>query len=131
MKRHGNLFEQIASFRNLLEAERSALRGKRSRSDPVAFHFDLEPNLFDFYAKGVAQHSWHASSTIPKPQRGFTDIGRRHGIPNTETIVEPRHRAGVEPRWGSGPARVGGPRSQGALSRPWALMWNRFAFKNW
>jgi hypothetical protein len=30
----------------------------------------------------------------------------------------------VEPRWGSGAAGLGGPRSQGALARPWALLWN-------
>jgi hypothetical protein len=44
MKRHNHLFERIASFDNLLAAERAALRGKRRRRDPAAFHYDLEPN---------------------------------------------------------------------------------------
>ena len=114
MKRHGNLFEQIASFPNLLEAERSALRGKRSRSDPAAFHFDLEPNLFDFYAEGVAQHSpgsrqrtlgWHASTTIPKPQRGFTDIGPAM-VSESRTQKRLPNRA-IAPMWNPVGVRTG------------------------
>jgi retron-type reverse transcriptase len=65
MKRHGNLFEQIASFPNLLAAERSALRGKRSRSAPAAFHFDLEPNLFELHA------DLHEDSYQPGAYRSF------------------------------------------------------------
>ncbi len=49
MKRHGNLFDQIASFENLLAAEKAALRCKRRRPDPAALHFDLEPNLFELH----------------------------------------------------------------------------------
>lgn len=45
MKRHGNLFDQIVSFENLLAAERAAYRGKRRRPDPAAFHYHLEENL--------------------------------------------------------------------------------------
>ncbi len=49
MKRHGNLFEKIASFENLLEAERAAFRGKRRRPAAAGFHHDLESNLLQLH----------------------------------------------------------------------------------
>lgn len=45
MKRYGYLFETVASIENLRLAEECASRGKRSRSDVVAFEADLEANL--------------------------------------------------------------------------------------
>lgn len=45
MKRHGNLFPQIADFGNLLEAARLAQRGKRFRADVLEFNYQLEGNL--------------------------------------------------------------------------------------
>lgn len=45
MKRHGNLFDQIACFENLLAAAKAAYRGKRFRDAPAEFHFALEANL--------------------------------------------------------------------------------------
>lgn len=45
MKRAGGLFPDIVSFRNLLEAERRAARGKRDRPTVQAFEMDLEREL--------------------------------------------------------------------------------------
>ena len=47
MKRHGHLFEDVASFAALLAAERRARRGKRSRPDVARFVFHLETNLLE------------------------------------------------------------------------------------
>jgi RNA-directed DNA polymerase len=45
MKRHGNLWQQITSFENLLLAARKAQRGKRFRDNVLAFNDRLEQNL--------------------------------------------------------------------------------------
>lgn len=45
MRRRGNLFGEIISFSNLLAAAKEAVRGKRLRPEPAAFHYDLEFNL--------------------------------------------------------------------------------------
>ncbi len=45
MKRIGNLWPQVVSFDNLHHAARRALRGKRSRFEPCAFHANLETEL--------------------------------------------------------------------------------------
>ena len=93
------------------------------------------------YAEGVEQHSpgarqrtqgWHTSSTIRKPQRSFTNAGPTTRDPDPEhrddcPTSRPR-RCGTPLGFGGG--GVGGPRSQGALTRPWAVMWNRFAVRN-
>ena len=47
MKRIGNLYGEVASFESLFEAAYRARRGKRSRRDVAAFHYDLENNLLD------------------------------------------------------------------------------------
>ena len=65
MKRHGNLFEKIASFENLLSAERTAYRGKRRRPVSARFHYDLEPNLFMLHAE------LHEDTYQPGPYRAF------------------------------------------------------------
>lgn len=45
MKRYGNLWPDIIDFSNLLDAARKAQRGKRFRSNVLAFNYDLERNL--------------------------------------------------------------------------------------
>ncbi|HOI72554.1 MAG TPA: hypothetical protein PLO63_00285 [Syntrophales bacterium] len=45
MKRHGNLFEKIASFDNLYWASREARRGKRMKEGTAAFEMNLEQEL--------------------------------------------------------------------------------------
>lgn len=45
MKRYGNLFEDIASFENLLAAAKKAFRGKKYRTRVARFYFDMENEL--------------------------------------------------------------------------------------
>ena len=45
MKRHGQLFDQLVSWHNLLKASWLAARGKRWRGNVAQFHFDLEFEL--------------------------------------------------------------------------------------
>lgn len=45
MKRHGNQFEKIISFDNLLEVSNKALRGKKNNARVARFYFDLEKEL--------------------------------------------------------------------------------------
>lgn len=42
MKRHGNLFEKIITFENLLLASRNAVRGKKNKGAVASFYFHLE-----------------------------------------------------------------------------------------
>ncbi|MEM6838614.1 MAG: RNA-directed DNA polymerase [Cyanobacteria bacterium P01_C01_bin.120] len=46
MKRYGNLWPTITDFENLLQAAKQAQRGKRFRSNVLAFNFRLEHELF-------------------------------------------------------------------------------------
>ncbi len=43
MKRHGNLWEGMISFENLLHAAHAAARGKRFKPGVARFFFHLEP----------------------------------------------------------------------------------------
>jgi hypothetical protein len=45
MKREGNLYQEILSWRNLLLASKKARRGKRYRFDVSEFHWDMEREL--------------------------------------------------------------------------------------
>ncbi len=45
MKRHGNLWPELVSFTNLLQAARNAARGKRHLSNVARFRFRLEEEL--------------------------------------------------------------------------------------
>jgi hypothetical protein len=45
MKRRGLLWDELVGFPNLLRAALQARRGKRSRPNVEAFHFDLEPEF--------------------------------------------------------------------------------------
>jgi retron-type reverse transcriptase len=49
MKRAGNLWQELIAFPNLLRAAREARRGKRFRPDVLAFHFDLEHELWTLH----------------------------------------------------------------------------------
>jgi len=44
-RRHGNLYEHICSFDNLLLAARKARKGKRHKGEVARFEFDREPEL--------------------------------------------------------------------------------------
>lgn len=45
MKRYGNLFEEIVSFKNLLTAAKKAFRGKKDKTRVARFYFDMEKEL--------------------------------------------------------------------------------------
>ena len=45
MKRTANLWPQLTSWKNLVEAARVASRGKRNRPDVAGFLHEIEPNL--------------------------------------------------------------------------------------
>ena len=60
-----NLFPRILSFSNLLAAARRAQKGKRYRPDVLAFHANLEPELFRL------QRELEARSYAPGPYRRF------------------------------------------------------------
>lgn len=46
MKRHGQLFEKIISFQNILIASRKARKGKRFKRGTAIFEVELEKNIF-------------------------------------------------------------------------------------
>ena len=45
MKRHGNLYEGLSSFQNLLKAAQKAQKGKRAKPNVARFNFHLEGEL--------------------------------------------------------------------------------------
>ena len=45
MKRVGNLWPELVSFSNLVQAAKAAAAGKKARPNVAAFLLDLEPNL--------------------------------------------------------------------------------------
>ena len=49
MKRHGQLWEQVVSFKALLRAADTARKGKRFRPAVAAFHFDQERTLWQLH----------------------------------------------------------------------------------
>jgi hypothetical protein len=49
-----NLFPRITSFSNLLAASRRAQKGKRFRSDVLAFNAQLEANIFQLQQELLA-----------------------------------------------------------------------------
>ena len=65
MKRHGNLFEKIAAFENLLLAAKKAMRGKKDRSVVAKFCFYLEPELLKLEKELLA------GTYRPRPYRTF------------------------------------------------------------
>ena len=65
MKRHGHLFEQIATFDNLLLAARKALRGKKDKRPVAAFYFHLEPELLRL------QEELLEGTYVSRPYRSF------------------------------------------------------------
>jgi len=51
MKRIGNLWEQVISFENLLQAAKQAQKGKRHRPDVTEFNHEIEANLLELQAQ--------------------------------------------------------------------------------
>jgi retron-type reverse transcriptase len=51
MKRHGNLFEKIITFENLLLASKNAIRGKKGKKAVASFYFHLENELLSLQSE--------------------------------------------------------------------------------
>ena len=72
MKRHGNLWQRMISFHNLMRAADKAKRGKRFRPDVARFHYNLERELWKLHeelaAKTYAPGPYH-SFVIHEPKR--------------------------------------------------------------
>ncbi len=51
MKRHGNVFEKIVTFENLLVASRNAIRGKKDKRAVASFYFHLENELLSLQSE--------------------------------------------------------------------------------
>jgi len=51
MKRHGNLWEKITDFGNLVAAAQTAQKGKKFRDNVLAFNYNLEGEIFKLQAE--------------------------------------------------------------------------------
>jgi RNA-directed DNA polymerase len=65
MKRHGDLWQHITDFDNLLRAAKQAQRGKRFRPNVLNFNYHLEPNLLQL------QHQLQDQTYEPGAYRTF------------------------------------------------------------
>ena len=103
MKRIGNLWPQITSWENLMEAARAAARAKRKRPDVARFLHELEPNLCELqreleegsYRPGGYRTFW---INDPKPRQisaaPFRDRVVHHALIRVlEPVFEPRFTA--------------------------------------
>lgn len=100
MKRHGNFFEKIITFDNLLLASKKAMRGKKAKSSVSAFYFNLENeviNLQQELALGSYRPMEYTQFMIREPKvrkicsSEFRDRVVHHAICNiAEPIFEGR-----------------------------------------
>ncbi len=103
MKRTGNLWTQLTSWENLMEAARAAARAKRSRPDVARFLHHLETNLCAIqreleegvYRPGAYRTFWIHD---PKPRQisaaPFRDRVVHHALTRVlEPVFEPRFTA--------------------------------------
>jgi retron-type reverse transcriptase len=95
LKRKGDLFESLTSWRNLLQAARRARLRKRYRDDVLRFQYDLEPQLHDIQQQLVSrsyQPGAYRSFEITDPKRRlisaapYRDRVVHHAICN---VIEP------------------------------------------
>ncbi len=103
MKRTGNLWTQVTSWKNLTEATRAAARGKRKRPDVARFLHELEPNLCRLqreleegtYRPGAYRTFWiHDPKSRQISAAAFRDRVVHHALTRVlEPIFEPRFTA--------------------------------------
>ncbi len=95
MKRYGNLWPELISFRNLLTAAHNACRGKRHQSNVARFRFRLEDELVklqDELESGTYQPGQYRTFEIFEPKRRmisaapFRDRVVHHALCN---VLEP------------------------------------------
>lgn len=65
MKRHGNLFERIVGFENLMLAAKKAFRGKKDREPVARFYFSYENELLEL------ERELRSGDYSPKPYSAF------------------------------------------------------------
>ena len=65
MKRYGNLFEEVCSFRSLHEASQKALRSKKSKPRAIGFWIELESELLRL------ERELRTGGYAPRPYRTF------------------------------------------------------------
>lgn len=98
MKRHGDLFDRIVTFENLLLAAKKAGRGKKTKSSVASFLFNLENELIQLLSELKTQ-TYHPRNytlfTIKEPKvrqicsSDFRDRVVHHAICNhVEPILE-------------------------------------------
>lgn len=99
MKRHGNFFEKIITFENLLLASKKAMTGKKTKSSVSAFYFNLENEIIGLQqelALGSYRPMEYTQFIIREPKvrkicsSEFRDRVVHHAICN---IVEPTFEA--------------------------------------
>jgi len=100
LKRHGGIWESLASWENLLLAARKAQRGKRDRSDVRRFNFQQEDELLRLqdelqsrtYRPGPFRAHW---TTQPKPRlisaAPYRDRVVHHALMNVLEPILERH----------------------------------------
>lgn len=98
MQRHGNLFDKIITFENLVAAAKKAMRGKKSKSATSSFYFNLENEVIALrneLAQGTYRPRDYRQFEIrePKPRKicssDFRDRVVHHAICNfIEPILE-------------------------------------------
>jgi len=83
MKRHGNLWQPVISFEELLRAADTARRGKRCRPAVAAFHFDQERALWKLHeeltTKTDRETTVASSFTNPRSARSVPPRTRNLG----------------------------------------------------
>ena len=91
MKRIGNLWAELTSFRNLLKAAKGAAAGKKKRHDVASFLMNLEPELLSLQRELISgEYQTGAYRTFlvkdPKPRRisaaPFRDRVVHHALTN-------------------------------------------------
>ncbi len=62
---YSDLFPEVTSFDNLLQAFRKAAKGKRKKPEIAAFEYRLEPNLIEL------REELESGAYLPGPYRSF------------------------------------------------------------
>lgn len=71
MKRHGNLYPQVVSFKNLLLAARKAFRGKKFKGNVTPFFFNLENEVIQLQKElttGIYQPRDYQTFEVREPK---------------------------------------------------------------
>jgi RNA-directed DNA polymerase len=100
MKRHGNLYPQVVSFKNLLLAARKVFRGKKFKGNVTPFFFNLENEVIQLQKElttGIYQPRDYQTFEVREPKvrqicsSNFRDRVVHHAICNLlEPIFEDR-----------------------------------------